>query len=65
YTKKENGKIPDYRYQLLWEPEVSLNEKETTLFFYSSDIKGIFEISIEGFTDKGDAVSVKRSILVE
>lgn len=65
YTKKETERIPDYRYQLFWEPEVSLVEKETTLFFYSSDVKGMFEISIEGFTDKGDAVSIKKDISVE
>jgi len=49
----------------LWLPEVTLTEKDTPLFFYTSDIKGQFQISMEGFTDKGDAVSIKEYITVE
>ncbi|WP_339888327.1 hypothetical protein [uncultured Flavobacterium sp.] len=52
-------RIPDYRYQLLWNPTIDLeNEKEIS--FFTSDIKGKFEISIEGFSADGKPVSSKE-----
>lgn len=45
-------RIPDYRQQLLWLPNVSL-EKEQKFSFFTSDITGQFEIILEGFTDTG------------
>lgn len=50
-------RIPDYRYQLLWLPDLNFDK---TISFYTSDIKGTFEISIEGFTDKGQPISIKE-----
>lgn len=56
-TKYE--KIPDYRYQLLWEPNLTIEDKKT-ISFYTSDITGVFEISIEGFTNEGKPISIKE-----
>lgn len=57
-------RIPDYRKQLLWEPYITpKNNKSIT--FYTSDVKGLFEISIEGFNNNGTPVSSKKLITVE
>ncbi|WP_298392738.1 hypothetical protein [Flavobacterium sp.] len=57
------SRIPDYRYQLLWLSNLDLNN--SNLSFYTSDVKGKFEIVIEGFSDKGEAIYVKNYIEVE
>ncbi|MFH6946104.1 hypothetical protein [Flavobacterium sp. FlaQc-50] len=60
---KEN-RIPDYRYQLLWEPQLTLENKENTVSFFTSDVSGKYEISLEGFTENGLPVSAKEIIQV-
>jgi hypothetical protein len=63
--KLKYERIPDYRYQLLWLPEVTLANKENPISFYTSDESGTFEISLEGFTDKGIPVSLKDTFEVQ
>lgn len=58
-------RIPDYRYQLLWEPNLFLDQKEVTLSFYTSDIKGDFEIVLEGFTENGQPIYVSKTITIK
>ncbi|WP_300569918.1 hypothetical protein [Flavobacterium sp.] len=66
YTDKtKNSRIPDYRYQLLWLPEVALDNKEQSISFFTSDVTGAFEITLEGFTSKGLPVSIKEVIEVK
>ncbi|TDO78181.1 hypothetical protein EV143_103432 [Flavobacterium chryseum] len=66
YTDKNKyERIPDYRYQLLWQPEISLENQETTISFFTSDISGTFEISLEGFTNNGTPVSLKETFEVK
>ena len=48
--KSKSNRIPDYRYQLLWEPNFDI---ENPISFYTSDIKGVFEIILDGYTDDG------------
>lgn len=62
-TKYE--RIPDYRNQLLWLPELTLDNRKKTISFYTSDITGTFEIVLEGFTDKGIPISLKEIIEVK
>lgn len=62
--KTKNERIPDFRNQLLWLPEVKLEDKEKTISFFTSDLSGTFEIILEGFTDKGIPISLKESIEV-
>ena len=50
YSKEENKRIPDYRHQLLWLPQYDVSKP---ISFYTSDVKGTFEIKIEGFTTEG------------
>lgn len=58
-------RIPDYRHQLLWLPEIAVDGNENILTFYTSDIPGKYEIVIEGFTNDGQPVFVKDSFEVQ
>ncbi|WP_347924998.1 hypothetical protein [Pontimicrobium sp. SW4] len=71
YFKKDyenvmtTNRIPDYRSQLLWEPNVKMEEKELIFNFFTSDNSGEFEIRLEGFTANGNPVSISSFITVE
>ncbi len=60
----DNDRIPDFRNQLLWNPNVQLNNDSETSF-YTSDLTGTFEIRLEGFTKNGIPVSVTENIEVQ
>lgn len=60
----DNERIPDFRNQLLWNPDVQLNQ-DTETSFYTSDLSGTFEIRLEGFTKSGIPVSIKENIEVQ
>lgn len=57
---EENGtnleRIPDYRNQLLWLPNVNLNKGENIFNFFTSDNLGTYEITIEGYTPRGELI---------
>ncbi|MGB7843421.1 MAG: hypothetical protein WBL21_11555, partial [Salinimicrobium sp.] len=61
-----NVQIPDFRYQLLWLPQLNFTEedKEKTIEFYTSDVDGIFEIVLEGFNYEGEAISLREEFRV-
>lgn len=60
----ENSKItPDFRAQLFWEPNLNTTQKEVS--FYTSDITGNFEIEIEGFTNTGNPISLRKIFSVQ
>lgn len=70
YSPKYDGtksldRIPDYRYQLAWMPNLSVGQDPVAVSFYSSDIKGTFEIVLEGFTEKGEPVYSKEYIEIQ
>ncbi|WP_136668510.1 hypothetical protein [Flavobacterium sp. H122] len=54
--------IPDFRNQLLWLTEVNNTDAEVS--FYTSDISGIFEIVLQGFSSDGEPVSLKKTFEV-
>ncbi|HJY13310.1 MAG TPA: hypothetical protein VJ304_11025, partial [Flavobacterium sp.] len=60
----DNERIPDFRTQLFWNPEVKLNDENNNKF-YTSDVAGTFELRLEGFTKNGDPVSLKETIEVK
>lgn len=64
YSNKKNNSLPDFRTQLLWDPELKVGE-DREVSFYTSDVDGIFEISIQGFSDEGEPISVKETFEVE
>ena len=54
-------RIPDFRTQLYWNP--NFEGKEIT--FFTSDVVGLYEISIEGYTKEGVYVSNKKFFKVD
>lgn len=65
YTNSsDNARIPDFRNQLFWNPEVALNSKNNNSF-YTSDLSGTFEVQLEGFAKNGSPVSLKEIIEVK
>jgi hypothetical protein len=63
--KKLKSKIPDFRNTLYWNP--SFNSKSAViskLDFWTSDIPGDYIIDIEGITENGEMVSIKRILTV-
>jgi hypothetical protein len=63
YPNESLRRIPDYRYQLLWNPEVKFNDEPLRLF--TSDLNGEFEINLEGFTEDGKPISITKTFYVE
>ena len=61
----KTARIPDYRYQIAWIPELTLDKVENVISFYTSDVSGTFEIILEGFTAKGVPISLKKSFEVK
>lgn len=57
-----NQRVPDYRTQLYWNPNLDLTEKQ--LSFYTSDVTGDFEIDAQGFTKDGKFISIKKTFTV-
>ena len=56
----------DYRTDLLWEPNINLTkDKNFNLEFTTSDVKGEYELTVEGISEKGEPIVIKQSILVE
>lgn len=64
-STKDLERIPDQRRQLLWLPNLKIENQEQPITFFTSDLQGDFEISLEGFTNTGKPVSVKETISVE
>lgn len=60
-NKTDFSRVPDYRYQLFWDPSLSGN----TIEFYTSDITGTFEVRVEGFLENGESVSLIETFRVQ
>lgn len=58
-------RIPDYRYQIAWETNLSLKNNTNSIEFYTSDISGKFEICLEGFSSNGEPLSIKKYFTVD
>lgn len=63
-TNSTWDRIPDFRRQLLWIPSMTLKDTEV-LEIYSSDVIGDYRIYLEGFSSKGDPISVSKTFRVE
>ncbi|MFN7043805.1 MAG: hypothetical protein ACK4M1_01300 [Flavobacterium sp.] len=59
-SEKDFTRLPDYRYQLAWDTNVTLSKDANPFRFYTSDITGKFEIRFEGFSSKGEPISIKE-----
>ena len=58
--KERYRRIPDFRTQLVWEPDFRLEGTSKSYYFYTSDLDGMYEISIEGFSDDGKPLSLRK-----
>ena len=57
---------PDFRTDLLWVPNITLTKNyDVELEFTTSDVKGEYELVIEGISEKGEPIVLKQDILVE
>ncbi|MDI9308587.1 MAG: hypothetical protein QM535_00110 [Limnohabitans sp.] len=61
----KNKRIPDYRYQLYWEPNYQFAQEKNTIQFSTSDLKGEFEIYIFGIDSFGKTHEYSESFMVE
>lgn len=55
-----SSRIPDFRVQLLWNPQIVLSTSESSTSFYTSDVPGIYEIRLEGFDKAGTPILLKN-----
>lgn len=58
-----NKRIPDFRTQLFWNPNISLTKKNIS--FFTSDVTGHFEITLQGYTKKGEFINIEQSFSVK
>jgi len=66
YDSGEDYKdIPDFRYQLIWEPNGIIQQSSEKISFYTSDLSGRFEIVIQGFTNEVKPVTIRKTFRVE
>lgn len=65
YQNNPSARIPDFRYQLLWNPEVELTNLENNFSLYTSDVKGSFEIRVDGITNEGVPISLRSTFEVQ
>lgn len=65
YSKNKFEKIPDYRYQLCWEPNITEISSQKPFEFYTSDVPGNYKIQIEGITKNGEAILLENYIQVK
>ena len=65
YFGETNSKrVPDFREQLLWMPNFSFQKHKEEVKFYTSDTKGTYIITLEGFTNDGKPVSINKTFEV-
>ena len=64
-TQETTNRIPDFRYQLLWEPQVTLSSEEQAFQLFTSDISGTYVVRLEGFTTYGKPISLQKTFTVQ
>ncbi|MFK7812957.1 MAG: hypothetical protein AB8B59_10715 [Maribacter sp.] len=57
--------IPDFRNQLAWIPEIKETKSTFNTSFYTSDVTGKFEITLEGISSEGIPIRIKESFTVK
>lgn len=57
--------IPDFRRQLLWLPNLEIEQDEVALEFFTSDVPGEYKIELEGFNELGNPISMETYFTVE
>lgn len=57
------SRIPDFRHTLYWNPDITSTTDAVS--FYTSDMKGTYVVTLQGITDKGEAVKIQGEIVVK
>ena len=57
------SRIPDFRHTLYWNPDITLTTDAVS--FYTSDMKGTYVVTLQGITDKGEAVKIQSEFVVK
>ena len=65
YSSAKLEKIPDYRIQLYWNPEMKITNRTSVAQFYTSDIAGEFEIVVTGIQTDGTPIYIRQIIHVD
>ncbi|WP_055445640.1 hypothetical protein [Lacinutrix mariniflava] len=55
-SSADNKRVPDYRRQLLWVPKTNLNEVNNSFTTYTSDDKGTYKVTVEGYNTNGEYI---------
>jgi hypothetical protein len=65
-TEMKNSRIPDYRNTLYWNPSVMTDKNgKARIEFWSSDNKADYLINIQGISEDGKMLSVKKVVTVK
>ena len=64
YLNNNLSRIPDYRSQLLWLPDLELNSAQKTITCFSSDSKGLYEVVLSSYTPEGKRIMIKEFFTV-
>lgn len=65
YAVDQNERIPDLRTQLFWLANTVINEDKKSFNFYTSDVAGLYEISVKGFLENGQQIKLIKNIEVK
>lgn len=57
--------VPDFRHQLLWEPQIRLEGEGEAFSFMTSQVPGRYTIRLEGYTTYGKPISLSGTFVVE
>jgi hypothetical protein len=60
---EELKRIPDFRTQLYWNPDLKF-DKQANLVFFSNDIPGTYMVEIAGITEDGKKVFVQKEFTI-
>jgi len=64
YSNNKTNRIPDYRRQLLWNPNISLTNKALSFSTYASDNTGTFEVLLQGYDANGKPITTNSYFTV-
>ncbi len=60
-----SGRLPDFRDNLLFEPEVHIGGRNSnSVSFSASLLEGNYRVSVRGVNSKGDFVSIDKNVLI-
>lgn len=63
-SRNELNRIPDFREQLLWHPNLQFTKRTMHVEFFTSDVTGDFEVIVNGYTNLGEPVYISKGFSV-